>query len=370
MPIVLNGTTGITTPTYNGNTTAEYLVPVTAFKNRIINGAMVIDQRATAITLNTAGTFMTDRWCQNNGGSAVMTGARSTNGPTGLTQSSLLITTTTGSAPSAGNLVDIFQPIEGYNVADLAYGTASAQTTTVSFWVKSSLTGTFCVAYGNASGNRSYVTTYTINSANTWEYKTVTITGDTTGTWGTTNGVGLSLFFDMGSGSNYNTTANAWASGFYTRVSGATSLSATTGATFNVTGVQLEVGTVATSFDYRPYGTELALCQRYYFKTKPAASSYLSTGGYNSSTTAFQGFLQFPVTMRTFPTALEQSGTASHYDVVNQTGAITCSAVPTYVDATDTIARTGFTVSSGLIAGYAGTARGNGTGFLAWSAEL
>jgi hypothetical protein len=248
-----------------------------SFKNRIINGNMVIDQRATAITLNTAGTFMTDRWCQNNGGSAVMTGARSTNGPTGLTQSSLLITTTTGSAPSAGNLVDIFQPIEGYNIADLAYGTASAQTTTVSFWVKSSLTGTFCVAYGNASGNRSYVTTYTINSANTWEYKTVTITGDTTGTWGTTNGVGLNLFFDIGSGSNYNTTANAWASGFYTRVSGAISLSATTGATWQVTGVQLEVGTVATSFDYRPYGTEFQLCQRYFYK------NICATGGTNST---------------------------------------------------------------------------------------
>jgi hypothetical protein len=280
-----------------------------SFKNRIINGNMVIDQRATAITLNTAGTFMTDRWCQNNGGSAVMTGARSTNGPTGLTQSSLLITTTTGSAPSAGNLVDIFQPIEGYNIADLAYGTASAQTTTVSFWVKSSLTGTFCVAYGNASGNRSYVTTYTINSANTWEYKTVTITGDTTGTWGTTNGVGLSLFFDMGSGSNYNTTANAWASGFYTRVSGATSLSATTGATWQVTGVQLEVGTVATSFDTRSYGTELALCQRYFYQWSAAnsASAIVGSGQAFNATQAYI-LLKTAMTMRVPPTTFSSAG--------------------------------------------------------------
>ena len=320
-----------------------------SFKNRIINGNMVIDQRATAITLNTAGTFMTDRWCQNNGGSAVMTGARSTDGPTGLTQSSLLITTTTGSAPSAGNLVDIFQPIEGYNIADLAYGTASAQTTTVSFWVKSSLTGTFCVAYGNASGNRSYVTTYTINSANTWEYKTVTITGDTTGTWGTTNGVGLSLFFDMGSGSNYNTTANAWASGFYTRVSGATSLSATTGATWQVTGVQFEVGTVATSFDYRPYGTELALCQRYY----EVLYEPFGAGRCNASP-APRFFARFTVVKRATPTCAG-------------TGSFSCSDMYT-TDATQT-ANQGASIianqtTNGCVFGFNASTLNNSTPFV------
>jgi hypothetical protein len=233
-------------------------------KNRIINGSQVINQRNQTITLDTSGAYMTDRWSQNNGGSAVMTGGQSATSQPNGSQYSLQITTTTGASPSAGNLVEIVQHIEGYNVADLWYGTSSAQTTTVSFWVKSSLTGTFCVAIGNASYNRSYVTTYTINTANTWEYKTVTITGDQSGTWGITNGAGVSLYFDMGSGSNFNTTANSWTSGFYTRVSGATSLSATTGATFNITAVQLEVGSSATGFEYENYTSLLSKCQRYY----------------------------------------------------------------------------------------------------------
>ena len=272
------------------------------FKNRIINGAMVIDQRARTLTFDTSGNYIVDRWCQNDGGSAVLTGVQSTVVPSGFTNS-LLVTTTSGSSPAAGNLVDIFQPIEGYNVADLDYGTSTAKTTTVSFWVRSSLTGTFCVAYGNAAVNRSYVTTYTINAANTWEYKTVTIPGDTSGTWLKTNGQGLNLYFDMGSGSNYNTTANAWAAGFFTRVSGAISLSATTGATFYITGVQLEKGSQATEFDWRPYSTELSLCHRYFQYYTYITGSIISTGHtFNSAAGSF-GF-PFYMPMRTTPATI------------------------------------------------------------------
>jgi hypothetical protein len=373
MPITLNGTTGITTPTYNGNTTAEYLVPVTGFKNRIINGAMVIDQRnAGASVTPTSGQYTLDRWCifvSQTSKLTIQQDAGAVTPPAGFADY-LGVTSSSAYSITSSDFFNLFQVIEGYNVADLNWGTANAKTVTLSFWVRSSLTGTFGGALQNSANNRSYPFTYTISSANTWEQKSITVAGDTSGTWLATNGAGLRVFFGLGLGSNLTGAAGAWAGSTFYGANGATSVVGTNGATWYITGVQLEVGSTATSFDYRPYGTELALCQRYYFKTKPAASSYLSTGGYNSSTTAFQGFLQFPVTMRTFPTALEQSGTASHYDVVNQTGAITCSAVPTYVDATDTIARTGFTVSSGLIAGYAGTARGNGTGFLAWSAEL
>ena len=278
------------------------------FKNRIINGAMVIDQRARTLTFDTAGNYIVDRWCQNNGGSAVLTGVQSTVVPSGFTNS-LLVTTTSGSSPAAGNLVDIFQPIEGYNVADLDYGTSTAKTTTVSFWVRSSLTGTFCVAYGNAGYNRSYVTTYTINAANTFEYKTVTIPGDTSGTWLKTNGLGLNLYFDMGSGSNYNTTANAWATGFFTRVSGATSLSATTGATFYITGVQLEKGLQVTEFDWRPYSTELQLCQRYFGSYPQTNGTYwynISTGGYRRM------HYNFPVIMRGTPSCTVAGATNSN----------------------------------------------------------
>jgi hypothetical protein len=272
------------------------------FKNRIINGAMVIDQRARTLTFDTAANYIVDRWCQNNGGSAVLTGVQSAVVPSNFTNS-LLVTTTSGSSPSAGNLVNIFQPIEGYNVVDLGYGTSTAKTTTVSFWVRSSLTGTFCVAYGNAAFNRSYVTTYTINAANTWEYKTVTIPGDTSGTWLKTNGQGLNLYFDMGSGSNYNTTANAWATGFFTRVSGATSLSATTGATFYITGVQLEKGAQATEFDWKPYSTELSLCHRYFqYYTYTSSSIILVGTTFGTATGTF--VFPFYMPMRTAPSTI------------------------------------------------------------------
>jgi hypothetical protein len=135
--------------------------------------------------------------------------------------------------------------------------------------------------------------------------------------------------------------------------------------------VQLEVGSTATSFDYRPYGTELALCQRYYFKIKPASNSTLNPAGFNSNTTLFSGFVQFPVTMRIAPTTLEQSGTATDYQIVNASGATNCSSVPTLNDTTVDLARTSFTVASGLTAGHGGAVRsGTSNGFLAWSAEL
>ena len=349
-----------------------------AMKNRIINGAMIIDQRNAGASVTPANNAYTlDRWkfgltqaskltAQQNAGSVTP--------PAGFTNY-LGITSSSAYSVGSGDTFFLDQIIEGFNTADLNWGTASAKTVTLSFWVRSSgLTypATFGGAFRNSAANRAYPFSYTISAANTWEYKTITVAGDTSGTWvGATNGTGIELVWDLGSGSTYLATAGTWASGNYIGATGDSSVVGTNGATFYITGVQLEVGSTATSFDYRPYGTELALAQRYYFKTKPAAFSVISTGGYNSSTTVFQGFLQYPVTMRTAPTALEQSGTAAHYDVVNQSGATACSAVPTFQDATDIIARTGFTVSSGLTSGYAGTARtGNANGFLAWSAEL
>ena len=344
------------------------------FLNRIINGAMVIDQRNAGASVTPANNDYTlDRYQIKTTQASKFTlqqNAGSVTPPAGFTNY-LGVTSSSAYSVVSGDHFGIIQSIEGYNVADLNFGSANAKTVTLSFWVRSSLTGTFGGTIYNSAANRSYPYSYTISAANTWEQKSVTITGDTTGTWLTTNGVGLVVWFGLGAGSTYSGTANTWANTWYAQPTGTVSVVGTNGATFYITGVQLEVGSTATSFDYRPYGTELALAQRYYFKTKPAAFSVISTGGYNSSTTVFQGFLQYPVTMRTAPTALEQSGTAAHYDVVNQSGATACSAVPTFQDATDIIARTGFTVSSGLTSGYAGTARtGNANGFLAWSAEL
>jgi hypothetical protein len=342
-------------------------------RNRIINGAMRIDQRnAGAAVTPTDQAYTLDRWSQFLSQSSKLTIQQdsSANTVAGFT-SSLKVTSLSAYSVSSGDYQGLVQKIEGYNVADLAWGTANAKTITLSFWVRSSLTGTFGGSLFNGAHDRSYPFTYTISAANTWELKSVTVAGDTTGTWLTDNSVGIQVNFGLGVGSSLSGTAGAWSGSQLFSATGAVSVVGTNGATWYVTGVQLEEGSVPTPFEYRQYTTELQLCQRYYFKVKPAAFSIISTGGYNSSTTAFQGFLQFPVTMRIAPTALEQSGTAGHYDVVNQNGATTVSSVPTYVDVTDTIARTQFTVSSGLTSGGAGTARtSNANGFLAWSAEL
>lgn len=234
------------------------------FRNRIINGAMVIDQRnaGASVTGGVGYTFPVDRFKFYSAAASKLSGQRSTTAPTGFTNS-LLMTSLAATTPGAGDEYQLYHQMEGFNVADLGFGTASAQSVTLSFWVRSSLTGTFSGAVNNADGTRSYVFTYAISAANTWEQKTITVPGDTTGTWATGNTTGLQVVWDLGSGSNLNGTAGAWASGFDTRTSGAVSLNGTNGATFYITGVQLEAGSVASPFERRDYGRELMMCQRY-----------------------------------------------------------------------------------------------------------
>ena len=245
--------------------------PISGARNRIINGDMRIDQRnaGASVTLSGSANYPVDRFVVFTSSGSSNTGARSTTVPTGF-KNSLLVTVGTGAAPVAASYNQIGQIIEGFNVADLGYGAAGALTTTLSFWVRASITGTYCVALANSSAagtRRSYIAEYSISSANTWEYKTVTIAGDTSGTWTTDNGQGLQVWFDIGSGSNYQSTANAWGNGAFFRTSSQTNLIATNGATFYITGVQLETGSVATPFERRPFTTELQLCQRYYEKS-------------------------------------------------------------------------------------------------------
>ena len=255
----------------------------TGFKNRIINGAMTIDQRnaGAVVTINSSNTFAycPDRFQTNQGGSGVVFSSQQvSDAPTGFVNS-LRVTVSTAATPSAGQFVFCRQIIEGFNIADLGWGTASAQTVTASFWVKSSITGAYAVFFINSAEDRSYFSTVTINSANTWEFKTVTVPGDTTGTWLTNNSNGIRFGIDLGSGSNYQGTVNAWQSGWKQRTAGTVNFCQNTGATFQITGVQLEKGSTATSFDYRPYGTELALCCRYFQKlVEPSLSGYAPTG--------------------------------------------------------------------------------------------
>jgi hypothetical protein len=193
-----------------------------------------------------------------------VSGQQSTVAPAGFNNSLLYTVTTADTSLGVNQNYSVQQRIEGFNVADLGWGTASAQTVTLSFWVRSSLTGTFGGCIQNSDANRSYPFTYTITAANTWEYETITIAGDTSGTWLTTNGIGINVSFGLGMGSTYSGTAGAWAGSQYWSATGATSVVGTSGATFYITGVQFEVGSQATSFDFRDYGRELILCQRYY----------------------------------------------------------------------------------------------------------
>ena len=298
MAITLNGSTGITTPTYGGSVPAEYITPVTGFKNRIINGDMKIDQRNAGAEV-TSGTsqYTVDRFDLSESATSVVSfqqNAGSVTPPTGFTNY-IGFTTTTSSSPSSSQYTLFRQRIEGYNIADLGWGTAAAKSVTLSFWVRSSLTGTFGGSFRNSANNRSYPFSYTISSANTWEQKSITIAGDTTGTWLTTNGTGITITFSLGSGSDYLSTANSWQAGNYQGVTGQTNVVETNSATWQITGVQLEKGDTATSFDYRPYGTELALCQRY-FRIAPRLF------GLAISASVMQLNVEFGQPMRTTPT--------------------------------------------------------------------
>jgi hypothetical protein len=268
-------------------------------KNRLINGAMVIDQRnaGASVTPTTTGTYILDRWqgrLTQASKYSVQQNAGSVTPPVGFTNY-LGVTSLSAFSVATGDTFGIQQLIEGFNTADLGWGTANAKTVTLSFWVRSSLTGTFGGAIRNDAGDRSYPFSYTISSANTWEYETITIAGDTTGTWATTTSTGVAVQFGLGAGATFSGTAGAWAATSYTNATGATSVVGTNGATFYITGVQLEVGSSATGYEYVNYQTSLANCQRYYQKNT------ISYGAANGTTTLAVCY-QFPVYMRVAPT--------------------------------------------------------------------
>ena len=277
-------------------TNAQY----TGFKNRIINGAQVINQRNATVT--TASTFVTDRWQVDNiSTSGSVSFAQNTTAPAGFTYSLKITVTSADAAVGATDLIDFRQWIEGYNIADMGFGTSNSNYFTCSFWVNSSQTGTYGVSFRNSDSSRVYVSTYTVNSASTWEQKTVTIPVDTSGTWLTDNSRGIGIAFTVMAGSNYQGTAGSWGTTNNRTTSAQANLLATNGATFYITGVQLEKGSTATSFDYRPYGTELQLCQRYYYRTPTGVANTILSSGYVESTTEAQGLLSYPL-MRTVPT--------------------------------------------------------------------
>jgi hypothetical protein len=259
-----SGNVSVTSLTVNSNNISA--VNSLGFRNRIINGDMRIDQRNAGAS-GTASTYTVDRWSYFGSQASKATWQQNAGAVTPPTGFSNYLGATSSSAYSITSTDQFLfnQKIEGLNFGDLAWGTASAQTVTLSFWVRSSLTGTFGGSIQNSAANRNYPFSFTISAANTWEFETITIPGDTTGTWLATNGVGANVNFSLGTGATYSATAGAWTgASFISSATGATSVVGTNGATFYITGVQLEAGTVASPFERRDYGRELIMCQRYY----------------------------------------------------------------------------------------------------------
>jgi hypothetical protein len=274
--------------------------PIAGTRNRIINGDMRIDQRNASGGITPANfQYTVDRWRANltqAGKFTTQQNSGSVTPPAGHINYLGVISTSAYSVV-ASDVFALNQAVEGLNVSDLGWGAAGAQSVTLSFWVRSSLTGTFGGAFQNSAQNRSYPFTYTVSAANTWEQKTITIAGDTSGTWLTTTDVGINLFFSLGAGTTFSGAAGSWSGSNFFSATGATSVVGTNGATFYITGVQLEPGTVATPFERRSFGAELALCQRYAYVNQQGDTGRAET------TVKTDNSVKFPVTMRAAPSA-------------------------------------------------------------------
>jgi hypothetical protein len=349
MPVSISGTSGITFP--DGSLQTAAASPL-VLRNRIINGAMVISQRngTSTISIDNTERFVVDRFLiRSNASGLSATSQQSTTVPNNFVNS-MIVSVTTGGTISAATRGYMQQRIEGFNVSDFGWGASGALTVTLSFWVRSSKTGTFSGALQNdpALGNRSYVFTYSISSANTWEQKTVTIAGDTSGTWYKDNSTGINLMFDLGNGSDLRTaTTGSWVAGDYRGANSSVNIFDTSGATLYLTGVQLEIGSTATPFERRMYSQELQMCQRYLPVVQSNGSSVtLDYVGMSDSTTRTQITIPFVVTPRVPPTGITIT-TASGFGSDDSVTTTTATGV-TFNSASYNTALIFVTVASGL----------------------
>jgi hypothetical protein len=358
MTVSISGTDGLTfNDATTQNTSAFY--GGLAFRNRIINGAMVISQSAAGAAVTVNGAYPVDRFAVGEDTTGAYSGQQDSSAPVGFVNSLKFTTTTADASIAAGETCFLRQFVEGTNVSDLSWGTASAKSVTLSFWVKSSLTGSFSGAIANDGYNRSYPFLYTIAVADTWEYKTVTIPGDTTGTWLTTTGIGLRIYWNLGTGTDNTGTAGAWVGAGNVGADSTVAVIGTLNATWFITGVQLEKGSTATSFDYRPYGTEFMLCQRYFEKsydqgTAPATNT--TTGTFNfSGASEGNGNVIVPIqysTKRTAPTLTGYlaAGTSGSWNYERSGSASTGSI--TFDRTSDRESRAYIAVGSNFVATY------------------
>jgi hypothetical protein len=330
MPVSINGTNGLT---FNDGT-VQNTVGYSPWRNRIINGDMRIDQRrnGASVTIGADDVYTTDRWMVQASQASRLTAQQNAGSvaPPASFANYLGLTSSSAYSVLTGDFFSLQQRIEGFNFADLSWGTANAQAVTISFWVRSSLTGSFGASLRNNGATRSYPFSYSINAANTWEQKTVTIAGDTAGTWLTTNGIGAILSFGLGVGSTFSGAAGSWSGSNLLVPTGSVSVVGTNGATFYITGVQLEAGTTATPFERVEFGESLRRCQRYYADLGPHIVDFV--GGPLGSA-GYTPYVSTPlkVTMRASPTI-----SASNY--VNTGGPTTASLAITSVVNTNTYA--------------------------------
>ena len=301
----IDGTTvGVTQPPGTNTTqlaTTEYVINQqfaslvsSGLRNRIINGDHRIDQRnsGAAVTPTVTATFLTDRFQQLLTQPSKLTYQQVADAPPGF-KFSLKCTVANQYNPISTDVFIVRQRIEGQNIIDFQLGMATAQTITITVWVKGSVPGTYNCAIKNLSATRSYIGNITVSTV--WAKQTITLTLETTGTWLTDNGTGISFSIDLGSGSNFNTTSGSWQSSNSFRTSSSvTFVNQINGSTLNFTGLQIEMGTVSTVFEQRPIGLELSLCQRYYSEIVGGAGQCIST------TRAYIKAV-LPVTMRVSP---------------------------------------------------------------------
>ena len=366
MSVIVDGSNGLI---FNDASTQTTAATGFGYKNRIINGAMMIDQRNAGASVSpntTSDVYPVDRFAMQASQNSKLTAQQVTTAPAGF-KNSIKVTSSSAYTVGVNDYFNIYQKIEGYNVVDMALGTSNASTFTFSFWVQCSLTGTFGGCFFNNAFNRSYPFTYTISSANTWEQKTITIAGDQTGTWLTDNSTGLGFCFGLGVGTTYSGTAGAWVGSGKLSATGAVSVVGTSGATFYVTGVQLEKGSTATTFDYRPYSQELQLCYRYYEELALGSptNGYLITAG-AWGVGQVEGTLRFSVVKRTTPT-MGYAGTLAF----TKAGGGTTNAAPQFDNPSPYAALVYSNALSGFTVGqYARIGTTNSSSSVTASAEL
>jgi hypothetical protein len=384
-PVLAEGMFAYTTDTntlwlYNGSSWVNLLgsdIGEQALSNRnvIINGDMRIDQRNSGAAINPVGNVYTvDRWghfASQSGKLSFQQNQGAVTAPVGFSYYAGFTSLSAFSIAATDQFLYV-QKVEGYNIAKLNWGTANAKTATLSFWVRSSLTGTFGGAIQNSAQNRCFPYSYTISTANTWEYKTVVIAGDTTGTWLTTNGIGAQINFSLATGSTYSGTAGAWTgTSFISSVTGAVSVVGTNAATWQVTGVQLEAGSVATPFEFEDFGTTLAKCQRYYLRY--SAENIFTTftrQAVASTTTAAQAMFAPPVSMRVAATSIDSSTIA--LTPYAGTGLTALTSATTSSESSKNFISINVGAASGLVVGtsYTLLANNSASAFIGFSAEL